>query len=1081
MRLAEDDRGRVPFALLGVVLVVGSVAVATISLDADRVERDAALAGDRAEATVESALRETVRDAGARAAANPVVSPADTAFGDVLDDDRPFRSQLELLIALGLRDRLADTTQRVDGARATVDLSPITNATSAEAAMDRVDVSARRPGMIDVTVEAVPVVVRQGGVVVDRRNRTIEASVTSPALTLHDRTERFQGRLDGATLEGGSLSRGLTGGLYGLAWTRGYGQYAGLPIEDVIANRHAELVANLAVLDAQRATFGNSDPEAEAGLVAATTRVATNETVGLEAGGFLDAALPDPTADTPSFEAVTDSPSRVTTVGVNETADRALADVLEHRSTSASSRDQTGPAPETVGAGDSPEPWRYPLESIVRSAMSLEAAVSTATERGDRHLVESSEAPGTNWSRSDTGEAEVEVYDVGPGPGPSRSPGADGGDWDRVLDADREVVLQERVPVTYTHDGNGSERTDHERYRRVVDVAIALDHRPAGGDWIPTAPMRRPEGGTYASLVERAEAELIAAAADDGDIEEGLDALARDAATGEPTDTRTEIRPEELGRQETLVYHEVSSLADELRPISTEAELEALAGDASPASQLAGRIVAHEAAYREVPARYRDVEHRAMVAARSVYLDRVIDRLRVRSTLTTRLQGALADKVREISQLPAVGLDRLLSVGVDYARPEPRPMVTTPPVPAVSLIVDGDPGYLSLEQVNETRVAPPGGENASYYPLSARTRTIASLPTDEISDEIGEGIAGVLVRLLPDPEAKIDLELAARVLQGADLVPGPMAADAGLESERDELRVAVREGAQLVRTTAIQTVAERTALSNDEAAVLVDDATAGWESNASLAIAFADGSAADAIREALVRSGDVGTIEADRTATIVRDRIAETLSSGDVKVGIGVAEPVTSRVREVTAEEIAGATDRIVEGVADRLADRFERAPVVNLQGFPVVPIPGWWVATANVWRVGVHGTYAGFAVRARQGGPRGGAGISYRRDGRPVGVDVTGNGTPELLGHADRIRFVASTTVAVVVPPNGGGIGNTNASLEQTSPGWEGPTIAQQIAEEVGWVTTDDEAVVGGRIEEPVTDDEPPPDADGE
>jgi len=99
-----DDRGRVPFALIGVLLLVISATLAT-TVDPARppVDSDSAVVVDRATATTQTELREAVSAASRDAAADPVVEPADTPVGRVLDDERPFRDALALRIYLRAR------------------------------------------------------------------------------------------------------------------------------------------------------------------------------------------------------------------------------------------------------------------------------------------------------------------------------------------------------------------------------------------------------------------------------------------------------------------------------------------------------------------------------------------------------------------------------------------------------------------------------------------------------------------------------------------------------------------------------------------------------------------------------------------------------------------------------------------------------------------------------------------------------------------------------------------------------------------------------------------------------------------
>lgn len=1014
MRLADDERGRVPFALVGVLLLLGSVAIATVSFDGGRVDRDAALAGDRAESVAETALRDATREAGATAAANPVVAPADTEFGNLLEDDRPYRSYLELLIAIQFRDALRGDGQRVADARATVTLSAITDVDSAEAAMDQVSVEATSRGIVAVEVTDVPIEITRDGDVVDTRHRTITANVTTPTLTLHDRTTTFQERLDGKTLEPGSLSRGLTGGLYGLGWTRGYGQYSGLPIDDVIANRHVELVTNLAVLDAQRSTFGNSNQQAEQGLAAATAQVVANETVGAQAGGFLDAALPEANDD-PTFGEVASPPTRTTVVGVNGTANTALADIVD---------DASDPEDGIVPA-DAENPWDYPLEAIVRTGSSIEAELQTTEAVGERELHDQEISTAGNWTRLETiGTESVDPVTVEAGDGslPAETFG-----WSRTLTERRTVVLEETTTAKYRNQANESVRYGEVRYRREVDVGIALEHQPLDREWIPSAIAPGPDGWRYERLADEAESTLI-------DDAGGVDAIARNVATDEPIDRSSVASPDDLADEADTVYESLASLRDELRGVQTTTELALMATDADPSAELRGKLDAESDSYREVPTAYDDLDQRATVAARSIYFERVLQRLEARSAGMAGTQSAIQDKVDQVSSLPSVGLNALLETGLDYARPEPATLGTEEPAPDLDLTVDADPGYLDLEEVNETAVPPPTDENGSYYPLAAKTTTVDSLPTEDMA----ETFAGIVVNLFDSPTKTVPLAMAARSLDGANEIPQGAAGNTSFVEHRAQLREDVRDGVDAVDEAAVEALQTETGLSEDEAAAIVDGATVQFGGPAERALAYDDGTALTAIGAEVEKDDAVSEVEADRAETVVRDRVTSRLGDDATQVKLSVVESVTDRATTIAEDAIATQTEAAADSVEKRLADRFGRAPVIGTRGIPLVPFPGWWAATGNVWRVEVGGTYAGFSVRAAQGGPSGGGHVSYVRDGQPVALDVTGDGSPELLGNASRISFEASTTVAVVVPPSGGGVGNGDTGFQQTSDGWD-------------------------------------------
>ncbi|MFC7081028.1 DUF7286 family protein [Halorussus caseinilyticus] len=114
MNFAEDRRARVPFALVGVLLLVGSAGLsATLAGGpAPTTDESVGVAVDRATAATDTALRGAVARAGRRAAAAPVTDPANTTAGRVLNDSTPFRDSLRVRIYLAARSALGEVSVR---------------------------------------------------------------------------------------------------------------------------------------------------------------------------------------------------------------------------------------------------------------------------------------------------------------------------------------------------------------------------------------------------------------------------------------------------------------------------------------------------------------------------------------------------------------------------------------------------------------------------------------------------------------------------------------------------------------------------------------------------------------------------------------------------------------------------------------------------------------------------------------------------------------------------------------------------------------------------------------------------------
>ena len=336
MRLADDDRARVPFALVGVLLLVGSAtfAASLSTRGPSPVDTSADAAAERVDAETTAALRTAVRDAARAAGRNPVTVAAEDGPGSGLAGPNTFRRYLRLRIFLAARDAVAPVEHRRGDAVARVSLGESVDTVSE--AVDRVSVSAVDGGTeLRATVSGLVVRVQHDGRVVDtqRRNRTVTVGV--PVLALHDRTVAFQNRLDAGPLESPGLARRMTVGLTAVAQARGLGQYAGLPISNVVANRHVALSTNAGLLDAQRAAFGRTDPDAAAGVRAATLRTGATDLLSPHTDSQVVSAvtgeLPDPNAAERATGDGTGNAlpaTRTVSVGVNGTADAAFLSLL---------------------------------------------------------------------------------------------------------------------------------------------------------------------------------------------------------------------------------------------------------------------------------------------------------------------------------------------------------------------------------------------------------------------------------------------------------------------------------------------------------------------------------------------------------------------------------------------------------------------------------------------------------------------------------------------------------------------------------------------------------------------------------
>lgn len=262
-------RGRIPIALVAVLVLVGAVLLAGhAGFDDGEPEAnvDSALAVERTDAVTQTAVREGVQAATERAAAQPLTRPNESnPYGSVLAaEGDTYRSYLKALIYQEVRDRFGSVGQSVDGVRTTVSLPPIENRSQFRDAIERVAIE-RNPdhseGVLGVTITDIEVTAeRNGERIVHRENESVTVSVASPVLDLHERTTDYENLLNAGITEPGSFTQRFNARTYGIGYLRGWAQNYQQPVVDVIANRHVEPSANSAAYRIQRDVFGSADP-----------------------------------------------------------------------------------------------------------------------------------------------------------------------------------------------------------------------------------------------------------------------------------------------------------------------------------------------------------------------------------------------------------------------------------------------------------------------------------------------------------------------------------------------------------------------------------------------------------------------------------------------------------------------------------------------------------------------------------------------------------------------------------------------------------------------------------------------------
>ncbi|QLG62993.1 DUF7286 family protein [Halorarum salinum] len=1003
MTRESTDRARVPFALVGVVLLLGSVGYAnTVALSASTggtVAAESTL--DRTEATARPAIRTATEEAARAAAAEPVTGPADTPAGDALNGSSPFRDALRLRIYGSVASALR-TTEVDDGRTVGTAGLPAVNSTSElRDAIRRIDVRPAEDGTATtVTIRNVTIEARRDGRVVATARTDYVVTVAVPVLAMHERTLRYERRLNAGPLEGPGLGRQLTWRLTGVAEARGLAQYGGAPVRNVLTNRHVELSSNAAALREQRAVYGRADAEGRAGVVRATAEVGTTDLFGpaiRQGPAWTDTVL-SASGDQSGAAGARSTPSPGSdgdlVVGVNRSADRAFAEFL------------AGDARRVADAA-----YRAEVTRTVRLAAS---DVGEAPEP---------EPPGRNWTLvADRRSNTVEVVD-------RTTRRRD--DPREFLDATLTVRVRHAAVRTWLNGTRTRETRTTWTDVHEVRVRVSAEYRhPTHGPNRPVSPAFEPGGALGGSNLADVRDDALERLAGP----ERLRRVARDAPeTGDDTETIVVSgdRPEEL---DDWVYADVAGLRERTRDVTVRVDRDAVAaGEANAPAALAAALRERRAALVDAPSRYDGASDRARVAARAAFLDGLIALLEDRAGTSDRRNDAFRDALEEAEVPLSERLDEVSEATAERVAPEPRPIGHGPAGPVV-LTPDATPGYLTLTSVSPERTGA-SHRVGEVRPLAARNTNVFTVPSGDVADTVTDAV-------LPKRRTT-SLRSAGLALRRANGTLGA-SGNRTLERRRDDLASEVRPSVRRVRTRADGTLDRRAGdrLSARDRSAALDAADREYPGLGERAVAMTNGSYADAVARETAERGSFSATERDRLAVRLRLSVTEEAGSERIAVPADVTNATVTterRVgRELVHDAVESGTDRAAEEVRDRYAEG-TFGPAVA--GLPVAPAPGYWYATVNAWSVEVRGHYPEFAVEARTGSPDGaGTVVRYVRDGRPVRFDVDGDGAPERVGRNERVSFRTSTVVLVAVPAGKGGVGDVDGDADERSDGWPCP-----------------------------------------
>ncbi|WP_436934411.1 DUF7286 family protein [Halovenus marina] len=1042
------DRGYVPFALIGVLVLLTSVALVASVQPTVSSEPDVDRQMERHTVEVQTTLREATMTASRHAAAEPVTTAADTPAGGVLRENRTFEDALKLRLYLQFREGLHQLEDTRDGLAMNATLPPTGTQAQLRAARDRVTLERAGPNgtMLRVRVEGVTLTATAGDDELANQTVAPELVVDTPILVVHDRVEEYERRLNSEGFETG-LGQRLSTRLYPTAWARGWAQYSGAPIQSVIGNRHVSLYTNSAILDIQRDVFGHSDPLGrEAHRAAVVDTGITDLLAGLDvaelsylkearAAGYLKHT---PADSLENFEPDSDAPSPddEQTIRLAEVADTELVNFVRGRHFLAPGNDSDSLFPGVESSLD------LDFEQTINDTYSEDIRIEpTVTERNS--TVTSSDASGENWTLLGTDQTTAYT----PIEQNRSEPDPPTGHWNRHEYFTYRVVENETTTRRWqTPDGT---QTTVESVETNYTVELSVLGRHTNGPaparnvttvYEPGGPLDGPNLADIPPAVD-------ALVADRG----GPSTLAVRAVRG-TLNTSTAKRfgkyPDEL---DAVIFEDLDALRADLGEINVTTTRGKIATfQVNPPAELRERLNERRSDLLTIPDAYRSVAHRASVAAQIQYLN-WLDRKLV--TLATEHDNQKSDLDDHMDEPPDGQFDRLRAGLEDTDEPSPGA--------AVTMRVDSRPSYLTREAVDDSIVAAfPDGR--VEHPLVVKNTNLIEPPYGDVADSLLSSLLGAL----SGPQ-RTSLHSAADALaaveQAADngtinttvdpsytgawkpiTVPPAKFDGNRIEYEYRRLKGRVTRGIVTTERKVASLLSEYDLGDDDSREAAVSAALSRWETASGRALALTNEAGADALKSTILSRWETELSEGDRRRLRLELGwiLKKARASGDVRPAASVVDSADSyvqeRIRAKTASEIKDGVERVVElAYKNKTGVALSNFP----KGAPVAPPPLPWVATVNFWFVEARGEYPRFTVRTPHGsGDRPGGDLVYVRDNSTVRLDVTGDGQTERLGSTERITFNTSADIAVAVPPGPRGVGDVDGRQTETSPGWPRP-----------------------------------------
>lgn len=811
-RLLSDRRARVPFALIGILLLV-SAGVLVLQIDTqdqstESLDPDHAM--ERTDAAVQTATRDAVSQASERAAQQPLTETAETEFGDVLaahagtfsEDGDPFDAYLRAVIYLEVQETLETAGQEVGGVETEVSLPEITDAESFGEAIERVKLTsgAGHPdleaGVVRVTLSNVTTVLRNDGVLIESQTESVTVTVPTPVRQLHERTQTFQSRLDAGVTKPGFTQR-FNAGIYTLGWVRGYAQYNGMPVTEVIADRHIVPTANTAIYETQQDVFGAADPQLNNALRKGWLCTFMQDAQGIYnvdnrtvnryyADDICDASewlfgdqatgeLPD----VPNPRELVGQPPGIDakeTLGVNETAYLPLRELVspggEHSVESALDRIfEIEAEMQTILTDVSPPEFTHDPPSRYGSGS---GRLVSRTNEGTRvRITNISEGGSPEHYYTIRGETRIRIEEL--------REHTDFDDGERqftttsdtgILSAEFEIYLRESETAP-----NASIDAYQQTSGGTVEIEPEHKYQPGPGKGEreeQTVPVgSSPDGFKNYEGAQTQILRTFAGGTSRSQLSEWLETRWNDAISEGDLrlheTQRVSINQSAIAEADitAVVTRDITTIQEEMSDITVEYERTNIVHDGTgtgPYGKLLQAVRAEKASYLTRDKPYENVGQKVVYEARYAYFESLESDLEALESANDEALGALD------GELDGLDLDTALSYlqqGVTATPPEPVPLESSSLTGNISYEISGSPTYLVAENVTTREVPAVKHDIEAFAPLATRNRNYLKLPYESVA----EGVLGRIGELIGigDTDARLTLRMAGEALQAGEL------------------------------------------------------------------------------------------------------------------------------------------------------------------------------------------------------------------------------------------------------------------------------------------------------------------------